>query len=177
MTTDLNINDDALDGLELEDDLDGFLLTLDHSAPPCGSEAVEDTHLPSKVVRSGPSAWPQAMIIDVALGLDNLEVILDRYGMNQLQWENLQDNLAFRLDLARTSKEISESGLSFKRKAATQAEMYLVDMDSLMSNPDVAPGTKVDIFKTCARLGELEPAKSAESSGTSISGYNIQINF
>jgi hypothetical protein len=164
--------------LQMTDDIDPDALFYDmpEEEPEDVMEMVpSDEHQPNvtRITRS----WPAALVIDMALALDPVEDVLERYGLNDQQWDLLQDNPAFRLDLARTRKELAESGLSFKRKAATQAEMYLMDMDQLMQDKDVAPGTKVDIFKTCAKLGELEPKKDREGSDVSAPSVNVQINF
>jgi hypothetical protein len=127
--------------------------------------------------RRAHTTWPQAMVIDCALALDPLDEILNRYGMTTLQWEVLSENTAFKLDLARARKEISESGLSFQRKAATQAEMYLIDMDTIMRDPDASASLKHSIFNSMARLGKLEPQKEKDEVVNGFGGFNIQINF
>jgi hypothetical protein len=121
--------------------------------------------------------WPQGLVVDIALGIDALPDILLRYNMTEEHWASLSDNPAFRVDLARTRKEISENGLSFKRKAATQAEMYLIDMDKIMADPEASQTLKHNIFTTMARLGELEPVKARESDVVTGGGFNIQINI
>lgn len=122
-------------------------------------------------------AWPQALVIDVALGLDSLPEILTRYAMSDEQWEALSDNPAFKIDLSRARKEIAESGLGFKRKAATQAEMYLEEMDKIMYDPEASHSVKKDIFVQMARLGELEPKKDVDANNPGGMAFNIQINL
>jgi hypothetical protein len=161
--------------LQQTDDIDPDAIFYDEPEEEMMEMVPTDQHQPN--VTRITRAWPAALTIDMALALDPVEDVLERYGLTTTQWDMLQDNPAFRLDLARTRKELAESGLSFKRKAATQAEMYLMDMDNLMTDPDVAPGTKVDIFKTCAKLGELEPKKDRPDGEGNAPTVNVQINF
>jgi len=132
----------------------------------------------SPVRAPGCPMWPQALVVDIALGIDPRSDIEERYNLKPEQLDFLLENRAFRIDLARIRKEIAENGLSFKRKAATQAEMYLLDMDRIMADPDTPPGIKKDIFVQMARLGELEPktAKDGEITAGGLA-FNIQINM
>jgi hypothetical protein len=161
MTTALN--EIALDGFE------DFLL-----------ETTGEEHMIDPIPRSASRlsfTWPASLVVDVALAIDDLDSILERYGMSHTQWDFLSDNPAFKIELSRVRKEITENGLSFKRKAATQAEMYLTNMDALMCNPDVAPSVKHSIFTSLVKYGELEPKKESADSAAGGMAFNIQINM
>jgi hypothetical protein len=119
------------------------------------------------------------LTMDLALGLDPIDEILARHGIDCYLWESLQSNLTFRRELMVLRKELAESGTTFKRKAALQAETYLTEMHTLMQDPSVPPPTKVDIFKTLAKLGELEPKDSSKlkGEGSNVPQFAIQINI
>lgn len=124
------------------------------------------------------SAWPATLAVDVALGIDSMDTIFDRYGLQPYEWDIIANTPAFKAELVATVRELRESGLSFKRKAAAQAETYLEDMEDLMSDATVPPSVKVDIFKTLARLGELEPKEAAGGPGGAGGvQFNLQINL
>ena len=167
-------NWDAVDGLDdYLDPMREVETVLEEVLPVSCRGAADRT-----VVRNiAPALWPQGLVVDLALGIDSLEDVLLRFNVEPAHWLALQDNRAFRIDLARTRKEISESGLSFKRKAATQAEMYLSKMDALMDDDDVSPATKHTIFRSMTALGELEPKKERDDSVGSGMAFNIQINM
>jgi hypothetical protein len=120
--------------------------------------------------------WPPLLPIDLALGLDDIPVILARHGLTEKDYTQLADLPAFRLELMKISKEIRENGLSFARKSAYQAESYLEDLDLLMQNVDTPPSIKLDIFKTLAKMGGLEP-KDAKADGNGAPSFNLQINI
>lgn len=122
-------------------------------------------------------AWPPQLPFDLALGLRPLDEILEQHGLGWAEWSHIQSHPVFKSELAAAHSEITESGLSFRRKAATQAEMYLEELDALMMNPDVAPTTKVDIFKTLVKCGDLEPAPKKNEELDQKQTFNIQINL
>lgn len=120
--------------------------------------------------------WPPKMVIDLAMGLDDIETILTRHDMPVAVYNALRENPLFRRELICATKELQENGVTFKRKAALQAEMYLEDMDNVMRDDKTPPSVKKDIFIHMAKLGELEPEKKGD--GTSSGpAFNIQINL
>jgi len=123
-----------------------------------------------------PNRWSPKLVFDLALGLDDLESILTRHGISYGDYNAISDNPTFRRELVSATKELQETGVTFKRKAAIQAELYLEEMDSLMRADITPPSVKTDIFKTMAKLGELEPEKKSDSSIGS-NQFNIQINL
>ena len=172
MQTELQ-NMDAIDGLDpYLDDMHEIEQVLAETGI-----AVRGAADRSMVKNIAPSLWPHGLVIDLALGLDGQEDILLRYNMTEAQWLAISDNRAFRIDLARARKELQESGVGFKRKAAIQAEMYLKDMDNLMADGDTSPTVKHTIFRSMAQLGELEPKKDKDGDLGSGTAFNIQINM
>jgi hypothetical protein len=119
-------------------------------------------------------SWPPQLTMDLALGVDALGDILERCALSESQYELLMLNPAFRGELLMLRKEVAEKGITFKRKAAVQAEMYLNQMDDLILDPNTAPSVKLEIFKTLSKLGGLEPK---EEKGDATSVANIQINI
>lgn len=119
------------------------------------------------------------LTMDLALGLDSIDDILVRYGIDGYTWESLQNNLTFRRELMALRRELAEDGTTFKRKAALQAETYLSEVHNLMQDASTPPNVKVDIFKTLAKLGELEPKDTSKSRDPSESQpqFAIQINI
>lgn len=121
------------------------------------------------------TTWPAMLPFELALGIHSLEAILDGHGLSLYDWEIIEDNPLFKREVAAAMLEVAESGMSFRRKAAVQAETYLLDMDNLMNSVDTAPSTKLDIFKTLVKCGDLEPKDS--KAGATAGQFNIQINF
>lgn len=125
----------------------------------------------------GAAAWPPQLPFDIALGIKSLEEILEQHGLEYAEWLVIQKHPVFKSELAAAHSEITESGMSFRRKAALQAELYLEELDRLMMDPEVAPSTRVDIFKTLVKCGDLEPAAKKADDADSKQTFNIQINL
>lgn len=121
------------------------------------------------------STWPAMLPFELALGIHDLDTILEGHGLEREDWEDFEQNPLFRREVAAAVKEVHTSGISFKRKAAVQAEMYLQQMDNLMHDLDTAPTTKLEIFKTMVKCGDLEP--KSDKQGATAGQFNIQINF
>jgi hypothetical protein len=120
--------------------------------------------------------WPPRLVLDLALGLDDVETILTRHDIPVHTYNQLLQLPLFRRELVVAQKELQENGVSFKRKAALQAEMYLEDMDQVMKDDKTPPSVKKDIFIHMAKLGELEPEKKGDGTNSGPA-FNIQINL
>ena len=117
------------------------------------------------------------LVFDLALGIDSLDDILTRHSLTHPDFQALENNLTFRRDLLRAHKEIAEEGVSFRRKAAIQAEEYLTYIHTIMTSNETPASTKVDIFKTLTKFGNLEPKKDKEAEEQAGQTFNIQINL
>lgn len=130
----------------------------------------------SLAIATRHTQWPALLPFEIALGIEDTPTILDRHELSWAEWDLIQNNASFRKELINAHKEVAESGISFRRKAAIQAEMYLAELDSVMFAVDTAPSTKLEIFKTLVKCGDLEPVHKGESAPVG-NAFNIQINF
>ncbi len=123
------------------------------------------------------NAWDPRLIIDLNLGLDPLEDILTRYDLTPAQLETLNDNPVFRKDLNITAREMREGGISFSRKAATQAESYLEVLDEIVTNPLTPASTRLAGINNVVKWGNLEPKDVKDTGAAGGATVNVQINF
>lgn len=180
METGADINE-----LTPEQDLQDWFL-LDTLAPgetpgqvelPEGTELLLDNNVEYPGTTQKVNAWDPRLIIDLNLGLDPLEDILLRYGLTPAQLETLNNNPVFRKDLNITAREMREGGVSFARKAATQAESYLEVLDEIVTDARVPASTRLAGIKDVVKWGGLEPKDEKEKGAGSGAPINIQINF
>jgi hypothetical protein len=136
-------------------------------------------HLSIVDTPSDPTHWSPLFVFEIALAVDPIDEILLRHEVEEDEFAVIQQSRVFRRELTEAKKEIAEQGYGFKRKSAIQAELYLKDMDLLMQSTETAASVKVDIFKTLAKMGDLEPEKKVASKdgGAEGSQFNIQINI
>jgi hypothetical protein len=122
--------------------------------PPEGSQE------PPSVQDTRPNRWPPQLIFDLALGLDcEIDVLGQRYDITPQDLEKLYTLPHFRQEVALMTRELNEKNTIFKTKAKVQAEDCLDDMYGLMKDADTPASTKLAIFQTLAKFGELEPKK------------------
>lgn len=69
--------------------------------------------------------------------------------------------------------KIAAEGLSFKLKAAAQAEQLLDTSWELIHTPDVSPAVKADLIKWTAKMGDLEPKQNQNQ----LAGNGVIINI
>lgn len=169
MTTSALNND-----FEVGDDL--FTLQEDAFPPSLSVPQFLEQGSETLPAQNSPNRWPPQLIIDVALGVDDQETILMRYGLTEANLARLYEIPSFRREVGLMAREMRENGVSFCRKAATQAEEYLAPVHHLMYCPETPASTKLDIFKTMAKYGKLEPVPE-KADNQNQNTINVQINL
>jgi len=148
-------------------------------------EAFSSSHPPPAVynqstgaVSPAANAWDPRMVLDLAIGVDGLEEILDRYGLSMEAFELLSNVPTFRRDLAMTMRDVRENGVPFAAKAKVLAESYLTDIDEMIQDEKTPASTRLNAIQSVVRWGRLEPTKDASGeSNTNANQINISINF
>lgn len=160
------VNDDFL----LPDDI----LTLETDEPPYSLGI--DPALRSPTPATPVNPWSPRLVMDLAVGVDPVNEILDSYGLDFDDLERLMNNPTFRRELASLRREVAENGTSFRSKARMQAESYLSTLDDIVLDTNAPTSVRLEGIKSAVRWADLEPKKSGgeEQPATSI---NVQINF
>ena len=179
-----NLNTDFLIDFEVGDSLSGEDASPHSLAVPqflyeagCVSREHEPQgSLETLPSRPSPNPWPPKLVIDLALGLDHLDDILAAHGLTRPQYDRLTEIPTFRRELASTMRDLRENGVPFARKAAIQAESYLVNLDEMVHDLDVPASTRLEAIKSVVKWGKLEPKedKGQDSGGNTV---NLCINF
>jgi hypothetical protein len=134
-----------------------------------------DKALATHRTRPTPNPWDPRLVMDLALGLDPLAEILDRYEMVQDDYDRLCEVPSFRRDLAVTMRELRENGVTFGKKAAIQAESYLLDVDDMVQDKSIPASTRLTAIQWMARMGRLEPKE--EKSTDVATGTQVTLNI
>lgn len=123
--------------------------------------------------------WPPKLCIDFALGLEDEETILLRYGITPEEFNQIKHLDAFRRDLAQAAAAIREEGLTFKTKCKLFAEEYLEELYLQLFDKSLGASTRFDMFKKLVQLGGLEPKpeKADVNSFDNLPRVAIQINL
>lgn len=102
-------------------------------------------------------AFSAALMLDLALEADTLENLCVKYEITLLELQNLLDNTAFYKAVMDMKGEIGERGVSFRLKAAIQADMYLQDIHKMVSDATTPASVKLDAIKSIVKWADLEP--------------------
>ncbi len=139
---------------------------------------LDNSDISAALVTAGAPTWDPKLVFELALGIEPLAAILERHGLTERHYNQLVDHPAFRKDLSAQRLEMQEHGVTFKHKARLQAEMYLKEMHTIItdSTGDVPASTKVDAIKYITKVAELEPDKKTASDDGGKQTINIQIN-
>lgn len=164
--TDLLNEDFAFDGLEVGVCPPDTAVDL----PACGSPVPQSLHL------SKTSPWDPRLVVDLALEIDAIPTILERYGLTEDAFNALSEVPAFRRELALTMREVREEGLSFASKARVQAETYLEELDRMVYAPDTPAGVRLDCIKSVVTWGRLLP-QEAKTDTTNATQVVVNINI
>ena len=137
----------------------------------------DDTNLPVTTTAPPLTPWPTRLPIDLAMGVETHEQVLLRHGVSAEDYQQWAMTLAFRRALAGAAKEVRDNGLTFKRLCASIAEDFLGEIDAKLHDPELGFTTKMDTFRTVAKLGGLEPKEDKAATSQNANMVNIQINL
>jgi hypothetical protein len=120
--------------------------------------------------------YPKTLPIEVALKTASIKTICESYGITKDEWNELRYDEAFIADVRKAKTMLEQEGMSFKLKAALQAEELLKTSWKMIhaSNNEVPAAVKADLLKFTIRAAGLDG--SADKSGLSA-GNNLQINI
>ena len=159
----------------LEDDL-ADLLSGDYEDLPAQSSPDQPVIF-TPIKREAVNRWDPRLILDLALGVEDLDTVLPRYNLTPDDYETLAHSPIFRRELALTIRDVRENGLPFKAKARVQAEAYLEVLDELVYSDGTPASTRLEAIKSTVAWGGLIPKESKEENAGNATNINVQINF
>jgi hypothetical protein len=111
---------------------------------------------------------PPEMVVAIAMGLEEPDVIASRHGFAGEKWAKLQAWKPFLDTVATQRTEFEKSGLSFRIKAAMKADLLADKLFVDAMGNDVTLMQRMEATKLFAKLGNLEPKeeKSAQAGTT-----------
>lgn len=137
----------------------------------------QESYLPITSSGQGINAWDPRMLFDIAIEVDSISTILDKYHLSAREFDLLRESPSFNRALSETIREVKENGSSFKAKARVQAEHYLLIVDEIIQDVGVAAATKLSAINSVVKWGGLEPGKVQDGSESEKTTVNIQINI
>lgn len=119
----------------------------------------------------------ERLACELALKLDDPDVIFARHGYTAETALELLGTLEFQALLTRVEKEVRESGLSFRTKARAMAEDLLPYAHELATDELASGSVRADLIQWFARIADLEPEKKDGKGSIGAGGINLNITF
>ena len=117
----------------------------------------------------------QELILNVAMGMEEPEVIAARYGVEGDDWVKLKAYRPFQIAVEKQKAELEASGLTFRVKAKALTEDVFEEAYKIARGNDATLMQKLEFIKLGAKLADMEPKNTTQvASGP---GFSISINF
>jgi len=127
----------------------------------------EATTLPAPTgITSEASPWPARLPFDLALGVDGIEDLEERYELTSEQIVYLLTLPEFQRQVRSHKDDIVTNGISFKQKAKLQAETYLTVVDQIVASASNSAAVRLDAIKSVVRWAGLEPKPDSTSNSS-----------
>jgi hypothetical protein len=131
---------------------------------------------PTPHARPPVNLWDPRLILDLAIGIDEITTILPRYDLTEAEFNLLSETPVFRRELAMAMREARENGLPFANKAKFQAESYLEVLDELVYSAETPASVRLEAIRSTVKWARLEQPTGAEAQGNAPQ-INVSISF
>jgi hypothetical protein len=113
---------------------------------------------------------------ELAMEMRSVDQILADYGVGPPEWERLQRSPWFQQTMTAEMAQWNAAGSTHDRvrvKSAVLVEEYLVEANARLRDPEETLSSKVELFKTLARIANLGTGDGEASGG----GFRVVINI
>lgn len=117
----------------------------------------------------------QELIMNVALGMEEPEILAARYGIEGDDWVKLKTYKPFWMAVDKQRAELEASGLTFKIKAKALTEDVFEEAYKIARGHDATLMQKLEFIKLGAKLADMEPKTNTQVAAGP--GFSISINF
>ena len=118
----------------------------------------------------------ERLAVELALGVDDAEAIFGQYGYSPEQAATLLESPAFLTLLQQATKEIQETGLSFRTKAKLLAGELLPYANDIATDPLQSAAVRAQLIIWSAKIAGFEPKEKEDLKGAG-SGFTLSITF
>lgn len=118
---------------------------------------------------------PEAMIIELAVGVNGFDDICRKYNYNTSQIEQLKANEPFRAKIIKMESELTREGYTNEFRARWLADVSLRILHERLIDPRTPTPVVLDIHKEMVKNGNLGPKPNVAQTGNG--GYSITINL
>jgi hypothetical protein len=135
---------------------------------------VSSDDLPLIPKPQGPLDVSAEMVMEIACGLEDPIVIANRHGYSSQEFGALCQWEPFNQAVEQKKQELKASGHTFRLMTGWMAEDLAKDLYRRAKGTEASLPQVHEVFKTMAKLADLEPKATAATAGP---GFSISINF
>lgn len=117
----------------------------------------------------------EEMVSSIALGMEDELVIAARHNMSVEQYQELQRQPWFQVQVAAKRADLEKNGVTFKAKAAWMASDLLDQVYMAAAGNDASLAQKHDVLKTLIKAGGLEPKDETKKDTGPTFAINIDL--
>lgn len=118
----------------------------------------------------------ERLAVELALDVDDAGSIFTQYGYTPEQAAELLESPPFLMMLQQATKEVAESGLSFRTKAKLLAGELLPYANDIATDPLQSAAVRADLIKWSAKVAGFEPKEKDDAKGAGA-GFTLSIIF
>jgi len=123
-------------------------------------------------------SWPATLPLEIALRIATPKVICEQYGVSREEWLQLIAHPVFVAEVEAANEMLKREGMSFKMKAAMQADAYLETMYTLATDPTVSPVVRADLMKFTINAAGLNAGKDQGKTNINVGvGFSIKMDL
>jgi len=142
--------------------------------------ALEDVEIPVESLDYVPktASFPRIsdeMVASLALGLEDDLIVAARHGLSVVEFQDLQSQPWFQLQIQVKRSEFEKNGVTFKAKAAWMAGELLDQVYLQVADAQAPLGQKHEVLKTLIKAAGLEPKE--EKNASSLPTFQISIDL
>ncbi len=109
--------------------------------------------------------YPRGLALDLVLEVGPLKEILESYSLTPENFKTILANHAFRTEYEKLKEEMQTEGWSFRKKAASQAELYLNLVYRMVSSDQTPAAVRSELIRHTVKWAGLDtPPPSAMQS-------------
>ncbi len=109
--------------------------------------------------------YPRGLALDLVLEVGPLKEILESYSLTPENFKTILANRAFRTEYEKLKEEMQTEGWSFRKKAASQAELYLNLVYRMVSSDQTPAAVRSELIRHTVKWAGLDtPPPSAMQS-------------
>jgi hypothetical protein len=111
---------------------------------------------------------PERFFIDVAIGTESFDDVCHTYSLDPEAIRAYEQDVLFNQKLLVAKQAVDDDGTAFRARCRKVVHDSLPQMRDVIHDPDMPGNTRIEAFKTLAKLANLEPKDNSAQTGPAL---------